>query len=119
VRYHADEATASVLVVYATSAGIGGDGPPEWHPSARVFADIAAMKAGGPGSHKMRVVPAGITPVVWVPGDREGAPRASPAKRAGVGSASIYSKPTYELGHPFRYIGAEVLIGWILFDRPA
>src|SRR4051812_34075245 len=24
-----------------------------------------------------------------------------------------------KLGHPFLYIGAEVLIAWILFDRPA
>src|SRR5690349_8601638 len=81
---HADGTTASVLVVYAASAGIGGDGPPEWAISARIFADIAAMMAGRPNSRKMRAMPAWITPAVCVPGRRQGAGRASPARQAGL-----------------------------------
>jgi hypothetical protein len=35
------------------------------------------------------------------------------------GGAGLLQQTACKLGHPFLYVGAEVLIAWILFDRPA
>jgi hypothetical protein len=36
-----------------------------------------------------------------------------------VALATTLEQIAYKLGHPFPYVGAEVLIAWILFDRLA
>src|SRR5690349_20948534 len=82
-RDHVGGMTSSASVAYAAWAGVGDDGPPECCASARIFADIAAMKAGSPTVCKRRPIPAWITPAVWVPGGRQGAGLASPSRRAG------------------------------------
>src|SRR4051794_31504772 len=82
-RGHVTGTMASGLFVYAAWAAIGDDGSSTHRASGRIFADIAAMKAGRPMPRKIRKMPAWITPAVWVPGGRQGAGSASPARRAG------------------------------------
>src|SRR3954453_23002730 len=82
-RVHVTGTMASGLFVYAAWAAIGDDGSSTHRASGRIFAAIAAMKAGRPLPRQIRKMPAWITPAVWVPGGRQGAGSASPARRAG------------------------------------
>src|SRR5437764_206583 len=67
----------------------GADDPLVLDAAASIFPQIAAMKADRPTSRKIRAMPAWISPAVRVPGARQGAGWARPARRAGSVKASI------------------------------
>src|SRR4051812_928796 len=78
-----------VGVAYAALSASGADDPLVLDAAASIFPQIAAMKADRPTSRKIRAMPAWISPAVRVPGARQGAGWARPARRAGSVKASI------------------------------
>jgi hypothetical protein len=48
-----------------------------------------------------------------------GGPAKSGSSRLLQRVEAVLQQTACKLGHPFLYVGAEVLIAWILFDRPA
>src|SRR5690349_6668503 len=78
------------LAGYAALAVGGADDPLVPAVGAPIFPQIAAMKVGSPTSRKIRAMPAWTSPAVGVPGARQGAGSARPAKRTGSAKASIW-----------------------------
>ena len=77
-------------MTYAALSASGADDPLVADAVAPIFPQIAAMKADRPTSRKIRTMPAWISPAIRVPGARQGAGSAKPAKRAGSVKASIW-----------------------------
>src|SRR4051812_49927244 len=71
-----------VGVAYAALSASGADDPLVLDAAASIFPQIAAMKADRPTSRKIRAMPAWISLAVRVPGARQGAGWARPARRA-------------------------------------
>ena len=70
-------------MTYAALAVGGADAALVLGAVALIFPQIAAMRAGRPTSRKIRTMPAWISPAVRVPGARQGAGSAKPARPAG------------------------------------
>ena len=67
---------------YAALLGSGANDLLVPAPVVPIFPQIAAMKASRPTSRKIRAMPAWISPAVRVPGARQGAGWARPARKS-------------------------------------